>query len=306
MANMQEFYYPSADGIHQVHAVLWLPEDGNIKGVVQLVHGICEYILRYDHFARFLTEQGYAVTGNDHLGHGKTVKNTEEYGYFNDWSHLVRDVRTLQQHTQALFPNVPYFILGHSMGSFVTRTYLIDYPDGLTGAILSGTGQESAITVVAGRFLTSLGDPKKVNRLFYQLSIGAYNKKFAPTRTSADWICRNTSVVDTYLTDPQCNFPTKAGMNHAMMRGLQYIWNKKNLAKMNKELPIYFFAGDCDPVGAMGKGVEKVAHRFRKIGMKEVTVKLYHEGRHEMLNEINNDEVYRDVALWLDHHLPNR
>lgn len=305
MANIQEFFYPSVDGIHQVHAVLWLPENGEIKGVVQLVHGICEYILRYDDFANFLTEQGFAVTGNDHLGHGKTVKSEDEYGYFTEWTDLVRDVRTLQQRTQKQFPNLPHFILGHSMGSFVTRTYLIDYPDGLTGAILSGTGQEAAISVAAGKFLTSLGNPKKVNHTFYKLSIGAYNQNFAPTRTSADWICSDEKVVNTYLADPQCNFPTKAGMNHAMMYGLQYIGSKKNLAKMNKNLPIYFFAGDRDPVGAMGKGVQKVARLFREIGMKEVTVKLYPDGRHEMLNEINKSEVYRDVAEWLNCHLQN-
>lgn len=306
MANIQEFYYPSVDGKHQVHAILWLPNNGQPKGVVQLVHGICEYALRYDHFARFLTEQGYAVTANDHLGHGKTVNSAEEYGYFTKWTDLVRDVRTLQQKISGRFPKLPYFISGHSMGSFVTRTYLIDYPDGLSGAILSGTGQEAALSVAAGKLLTGLGNPHKVNRLFYKLSIGAYNQKFAPARTTADWICRDEAVVDAYLADPLCNFPTKAGMNHAMMCGLQYIGNKHNLEKMNRNLPIYFFAGDHDPVGAMGEGVKKVARWFREVGMKEVTVRLYPDGRHEMLNEINKDEVYRDVLAWLEAHLPEK
>lgn len=304
MANIQEFYYPSVDGVHQVHAVLWLPDDRKPKGIVQLVHGICEYALRYDHFARYLTENGYMVMANDHLGHGKTVNNPEEYGYFTEWTDLVRDVRTLQQKTHGQVSDLPYFMLGHSMGSFVTRTYLIDYPDSLTGAILSGTGQESVLTVAAGKLLTGLGDPHKVNRLFYKLSLGAYNQKFSPARTTADWICRDEKVVDTYLADPLCNFPIKAGMNHAMMCGLQYIGNKQNLAKMNRELPIYFFAGDQDPVGAMGEGVKKVARWFREVGMQEVTVKLYSGGRHEMLNEINKAEVYQDVLMWLDTHLP--
>lgn len=306
MANIQEFYYPSVDGVHQIHAVLWLPDNRKPKGVVQLVHGICEYAMRYDSFARFLTEHGYAVTANDHLGHGKSVNNSEEYGYFTEWTDLVRDVRTLQQKIHGSFQDLPYFMLGHSMGSFVTRTYLIDYPNGLTGAILSGTGQESALSVAAGKCLTGFGDPHKVNRLFSKLSIGAYNQKFAPTRTTADWICRDENVVDTYLADPLCNFSTKAGMNHAMMCGLQYIGDKRNIAKMNLELPIYFFAGDRDPVGAMGAGVKKVARWFREIGMKEVTVKLYPDGRHEMLNETNKTEVYQDVLAWLDTHLPQQ
>lgn len=302
MTNMQEFFYPSADGVHQVHAVVWSPKSGEVKGVVQLVHGICEYILRYDPFAQFLASKGYVVAGNDHLGHGKTAKGPEEYGYFAQWWDLVRDVRALQIKMKESYPEVPYFLLGHSMGSFVARTFLIDYPGSLTGAILSGTGQEPGLTVAAGKVLTGIGDPHKVNKLFYNLSIGAYNKKFAPTRTSADWICRDEQVVDAYLADPLCNFPTKAGMNHAMMDGLQYVADKKNLKKMDKDLPVYFFAGDKDPVGAMGEGVKKVASWFREAGMKEVTVKLYPGGRHEMLNETNRAEVFADVADWLETH----
>lgn len=303
MGTRKEFTYPSSDGIHQVHAVLWLP-DGEPKGVVQLVHGICEYALRYDPFARFLTAHGFAVAGSDHLGHGLTAKGPEEYGYFESWWDLVHDVRSLQLKVKEEFPDLPYFLLGHSMGSFVTRTFLIDYPGALTGCILSGTGQEPALTVAAGKLLTGLGDPHKVNKLFYNLSIGAYNKQFAPARTGADWICRDEKVVDAYLADPLCNFQTTAGMNHAMMMGLQYVADKKNLAKMDKDTPIYFFAGDKDPVGASGKAVQKVARWFREAGVKEVRVKLYPGGRHEMLNETNKEEVYADTLAWIEEHMP--
>lgn len=302
MGNRKEFTFPSSDGVHQIHAILWLP-DGEPKGVVQLVHGICEYALRYDHFARFLTGHGFAVAGHDHLGHGLTAKGPEEYGYFNDWWALVKDVYALRETVGRLIPNVPYFLLGHSMGSFVTRTYLIDYPGTLAGAILSGTGQEPALTVAAGKLLTGLGNPHKVNKLFYNLSIGAYNKQFAPSRTPADWICRDPAVVDAYLADPLCNFQTTAGMNHAMMTGLQYVAKKKNLAKMDRGTPVYFFAGDADPVGANGRGVEKVARWFSEAGVKDVTVKLYPGGRHEMLNETNREEVYADSLVWLEGHL---
>lgn len=296
---MEEFFYPSADGTHQVHAVVWLPE-GEIRGVVQLVHGICEYIQRYAPFAEFLTAHGFAVCGNDHLGHGKTAKGPEEYGFFTDWTCLVKDVHTLRERMGERFPAVPYFLLGHSMGSFVARTYLIDYPGTLTGCILSGTGQESAVTVVAGKLLTGLGDPHKVNKPFYELSIGAYNNAFKPCRTSADWICRDERVVDAYLADPLCSFQTTAGMNHAMMTGLQYVGSRKNLQRMDKTTPVYFFAGDRDPVGAMGKGVLKVAGWFREAGCQDVTVKLYPGGRHEMLNELNRDEVFADALAWLE------
>lgn len=302
MVNRREFTVPSSDGVHQVHAVLWAPGEGP-KAVVQLVHGICEYALRYDPFARFLAENGFAVVGHDHLGHGLTAKGSEEYGYFTGWWDLVHDVRSVQLKVKESYPELPWFLLGHSMGSFVARTVLIDYPGEVDGCILSGTGQESALTVAAGKLLTGLGDPHKVNKLFYDLSIGAYNRKFAPARTGADWICRDEKVVDAYLADPLCNFPTKAGMNHAMMSGLQYVARKKNLTKMDKDTPVYFFAGDADPVGAMGKGVQKVAGWFREVGVKDVTVKLYPGGRHEMLNETNREEVFRDTLAWLESHI---
>lgn len=302
MASRKEFTIPSSDGVHQLHAVLWLPE-GEPKAVVQLVHGICEYALRYDPFASFLAEHGFAVVGHDHLGHGLTAKGPEEYGYFDQWWDLVHDVRGVQLKVKETYPELPYFLLGHSMGSFVARTFLIDYPGAVDGCILSGTGQEPALTVAAGKLLTGLGDPHKVNKLFYDLSIGAYNRKFAPARTGADWICRDEKVVDAYLADPLCNFRTTAGMNHAMMNGLRYVAQKRNLARMDKDTPVYFFAGDADPVGAMGKGVKKVAGWFREAGVKDVTVKLYPGGRHEMLNETNREEVFQDTLAWLNAHI---
>ncbi len=297
-----DFVYPSSDGVHQVHAVMWTP-DGEPRGIVQLVHGICEYAARYEPFAQFLTQNSFIVAGNDHLGHGQTANGPEEYGFFTQWWDLVRDVRALQLNMKERYPDLPYFLLGHSMGSFVARTFLIDYPGELTGCILSGTGQEPAPTVALGKALTALGDPHKVNKLFYKLSIGAYNAKFRPNRTSADWICRDEAVVDAYLADPLCTFPTKAGMNHAMMTGLQYVGDRANLEKMDKKTPIYFFAGDQDPVGAMGKAVQKVAGWFRDAGCQDVKVRLYPGGRHEMLNELNKEEVFQDTLTWLEAHL---
>lgn len=298
----EEFFYPSADGEHTIHAVLWRPE-GPVRGVVQIVHGICEYALRYEPFAQFLTGHGFAVTGNDHLGHGQSVKDPSEYGYFTQWSHLVRDVRALRELVGEKLPGLPYFLLGHSMGSFVARTYLIDYPGTVTGCALSGTAHHPPVGVALGKLVTSFGDPKKVNKVFYALSIGAYNKSFAPTRTSADWICRDPQVVDAYLADPMCNFPTKGGMNHAMMTGLGRVGDLRELAKMDKSTPVYFFAGDRDPVGSMGRGVRKVYALFQKAGVRDLTLKLYPGGRHEMLNETNKDQVFADVLAWLEEHL---
>lgn len=307
MANLREFTYPSSDGVHQIHAAEWTPDMAEPRGVVQLVHGISEYVLRYAPFAEFLTKYGFIVVGDDHLGHGKTAKGPQEYGFIserNGWTHLADDVHALRVLTGEKYPGLPYFLLGHSMGSFLARTYLIRWPGTLTGAILSGTGQESAPIVALGKLLSGLGDPHKVNKLVIRLSLGAYNKKFAPNRTGADWISRDEQIVDAYVRDPLCAFVPTAGMNHDMMGGLQFIANKENLAKMDKDTPVYFFSGDQDPVGAMGEGVKKVFGFFQSAGVRDVTMKLYPGGRHEMLNELNRAEVYADVLSWLETHLP--
>lgn len=307
MADRQEFFFPSHDGVHQCHAVEWRPEGRAPRAVVQLVHGISEYILRYDGFARFLADRGFLVVGHDHLGHGGTASGRSEYGFLAErdgWRHLVEDVRSLRVRTGEAHPGLPYFLLGHSMGSFVARTYLIDYPGTLDGCILSGTGQEPGALVAFGHLLTGvLGcgwGKRKVNALVKALTLDPYNKKFAPNRTSADWISRDTAVVDAYCADPLCSFYPTVGMNHDMLGGLRYIANRANLARMDTNTPVYFFSGDADPVGQEGQGVQKVAGWFRDAGGRDVTVKLYPGGRHEMLNETNREEVYQDVLGWLE------
>ena len=305
MTSCREFSYPSSDGRHAVHAVEWLPE-GAPRGVVQIVHGVAEYAGRYGHVARFLNEQGFAVCGEDHLGHGYTV-NDGKYGYFapkGGWDFLVRDIRRLRELEGQKFPGVPYVMLGHSMGSFLTRTYLIRYPGTVDGAVLSGTGQEPAPLVAFGRALSgalcALRGPEYVSGLVYDLSLGAYNKPFQPSRTGADWLSRDEAMVDADLGDPLCTFKPTVSMFRDMMGGLQYIARPANLKKMDPGTPVYFFSGDRDPVGTMGTGVEKVAGMFRRAGCRDVTVRLYPGGRHEMLNEINRGEVMEDLLSWLE------
>lgn len=308
MVTKQKFFFPSSDGVHQLHACLWQPE-GAPRGVLQLVHGISEHIGRYDHFASFLAQHGFAVAAHDHLGHGGSA-SSGEYGFFGDrdgWKHVVSDVYALRRQMGERFPGIPYFILGHSMGSFVTRTYLIDYPGTISGVLLSGTGQESAPLVAAGKAVASLccalrgGNSR--SRLVTELSTGAYNRQFAPNRTGSDWISRDAAVVDAYTADPLCRFVPTVGMFRDMMGGLQYIGNPRNLARMDRDTPVYFFSGDKDPVGGSGKGVRKVYQLFQAAGVKDVSLKLYPEGRHEMLNELNRDQVYDDVLSWLSVHL---
>lgn len=305
MAAEKEFYFPSADGQHRCYAKQWLPQ-GPPRAVVQLVHGVAEHVGRYAPFAAWLAERGFAVAGEDHLGHGKTADDGK-MGYFgpqNGWDLVVKDIRRLRELMGEQYPDAPYFILGHSMGSFLTRTYLIRYPGTVTGAILSGTGQESAATVALGKLLCSLicktKGPETRSSLVHNMALGAYNRQFAPNRTGSDWISRDEAVVDAYLQDPFCTFMPTVGMYRDMMGGLQYIADPKNLKKMYKTTPVYLFSGDRDPVGQNGKGVQKVAEFFRTAGCTDVTVKLYPGARHEMLNERNRQEVYQDVLSWME------
>ena len=306
-----EFSYPSADGLHTIHAAQWVPQ-GRPRGVVQIVHGVAEHIGRYDAAARFLCSHGFLVCGEDHLGHGRTASDGK-FGYFaprGGWELVVRDIRRLRELVGEQHPGVPYFLLGHSMGSVLTRTYLIRWPGTVDGAVLSGTGQEPAPLVAFGRgisgLLCALRDPGYVSRLVYSLSLGAYNRKFRPNRTTGDWLSRDSRMVDQSLKDPLCSFQPTVSMFRDMMTGLQFIARPANLSKMNLDTPIYFFSGDQDPVGSMGKGVRKVEAMFRAAGCRDVTVRLYPGGRHEMLNEVNRQEVLADLLSWLDARLPEK
>jgi alpha-beta hydrolase superfamily lysophospholipase len=192
------------------------------------------------------------------------------------------------------------------MGSFLTRTYLCRYPGTIDGAILSGTGQEGAALVAAGKAIAStianIRGTDAVSPLVHSLSLGAYNKQFAPNRTTADWISRDEAVVDAYLKDPFCSAMPTVGLYRDMLGGLQYIASKRALSQMDPNTPVYIFSGDQDPVGSNGAGVKKVYGYFEQQGTKDLSMKLYAGGRHEMLNEINKEEVYADVLRWLDDH----
>lgn len=305
MTQERTFTFPSSDGTHEIFAREWLPE-GKVRGVVQIVHGVGEHMGRYDRFARFLNEHGFAVYGEDHLGHGMTQSPRGWFAEQDGWQLAVRDVRRLRELAGEKHPGVPYIMLGHSMGSFLARTYLIDYPGTLDGVILSGTGQERAPLIAAGKVIAGLvgavKGTKYRSKLVYALSMGSYNKKFAPARTTADWISRDEGVVDLYVADPLRTSAT-VGLFRDMMGGLQYIAKPANLAKMDKDTPVYFFSGDRDPVGDMGHGVRKVYDMFKRAGSRDVEIKLYEGGRHEMLNELDYAKVQQDVLVWIERHI---
>ena len=307
MPQFSDEYFLSCDGKNQIHVRRCTPET-SVRGVVQLAHGIAEHIGRYDGFAAYLAENGFVVVGNDHLGHGLSVSEGRgELGFFGEtrgWELAVGDMRRLFERSHEEYSGLPYFLFGHSMGSFLARTYLIRYRDGLSGVVLSGTAQQPAAVLTAGKLLGEQEirrhGKRYVSQRLNQLAFGGYNKGFEKRRTVSDWISRDEAEVDRYQADPLCGFVPTAGLFYDMMCGMAFNQKPENLARMNKRLPVLFLSGDRDPVGANGKGVMQAYQSFLDAGMTDVTLKLYHGGRHEMLNELNRRQVYADLRNWLD------
>lgn len=300
-----EFTFPSADGKTQIHAVEWLP-DGEIRAVLQISHGVSEYILRYDPFASYLAERGFAVVGHDHLGHGTSMPPDGKPMYFGpkgSWNWVVQDIEKRRVLAAERFPRLPYFLLGHSMGSFLARTYLIHHPGKVDGAVIMGTGQMAPVLIAGGKLVAAI-ESRRVGEsngspLVQALAFGTYNKIFAPNRTGFDWLSVNEENVDRYIADPLCGGNPSIGLFREMLGGMSFIAKPENLVKMDLSTPILFISGAMDPVGDCSKGVERAYASFRKAGVKDATLKLYPELRHEILCEVNCETVFEDVYQWL-------
>lgn len=300
-----DFFYDSK-GYGKIHACRWMPE-GEPTAVFQIIHGIADFAERYDDFARYLNTLGYIVVAEDHMGHGQSINGVQ--GFFHGgWFSAVADSYELLCCTKKEFPQLPYVLFGHSMGSFMARTILCRYPDsGISAVVICGTGwQPRAMMPVAVKaaelFCRQCGE-KTPSQTLQNLVFGQYNRKVEHPRSPYDWISRDTNVVDLYISNPLCGFTPSCGLIRDLMKGIQYIEAPANLARMQKNLPMFFVAGGDDPVGSYGKGVLRTVEEFQKAGIQDISKKLYPLGRHEILNEINKKEVYRDIALWLDQKL---
>ncbi len=298
-----EYFYDSLGG-GTVRACRWTPA-GEIRAIVQIVHGIAEHVERYDDPANFLNTQGILVVAEDHMGHGKSINEASPRGCFaGGWMNVAGDTYRLMQDTMAEFPEVPFILFGHSMGSFLARTILARYPEsGIRAAIICGTGWLPTAVVQAGKLMCSamgriIGEQTASAKL-HGLIFGGYNKRIESPRTPSDWLSRDAVVVDAYEADPMCGFVPSCGLLRDMMSGILYIQDTKNLDAMKKDLPCLFIAGSEDPVGNYGAGVVQAAEEFKKHGMQQVECKLYPDCRHEIHNELNKQEVYADIAQWV-------
>lgn len=306
MPSFSDFYFRSSTAHNTIRARKCVP-DSAPRAVVQIVHGIAEHIERYDDFMLFLAQNGIVAVGDDHLGHGKSVTEPDDLGFFNDvngWDHAVKDEGHLHDIVSTEYPGIPYIFFGHSMGSFLTRTLIIHHPEMYDAAIISGTGHQSKALVYAGNFLAEatvkLKGARADGQQLNDVAFGTYLSHIENPRTPFDWLTRDESAVDKYIADPMCGFVCKASLYRDMMGGVKFVTNQKNINKMAKSKPIYFMSGAEDPVGDYGTGVDRAYKAFCKAGLRDLMIRLYPGGRHEMLNETNKDEVYKDILEWIN------
>lgn len=311
MVVQSSFTFESNDCV-EIFAKKWLREDdGKPQAIVQLAHGMAEHIIRYDSFARELVNQNIYVYGNDHRGHGETGNHTSSIGYFADeqgFEKVVLDMLQLTTIIEKEYPDVPIFLFGHSMGSFLSRRYIQLFGDRIAGVILCGTGGNPGIMGKIGRMIAARESKKKGRRTpsptLNNLTFGNYNKEFRPNRTEFDWLSRDEKEVDKYIDDPLCGGIFTAGFFHDFLIGIGTINIPQNIKLIPKELPIFLISGTKDPVGGTnGIGVIKTMKSFKRSGITDVSIKLFEDARHELLNEINKDEIQKEIINWINSHI---
>ena len=302
----EDFSFDSRDGKTKLHAVRWSGEDGKEPvAIVQIVHGMCEHVDRYEDFASFLVSKGMVVTAEDHLGHGGSITDNKK-GYFckqDPATVVVRDVHRLKKITQEMYPQVPYYIIGHSMGSFILRNYLFRYGKGIDGAVIMGTGMTPRPAALMLKFLASVGcffgKAAKPSELINKIAFGTYLKKIPNARTASDWLSKDEAVVDRYIEDPLCGFDFPCNGFKTLAELILRLHKKSNIEKMPVTLRILITSGAEDPVGNYGEDPKKVYKSFIDEGMQKVELKLYENDRHEILNETDHEKVYEDIFNWI-------
>lgn len=303
------FTFKGEEGL-DIYTYKW--EDENIKkpkAVIQIAHGMAETAQRYETFAKVLTKNGYIVYINDHRGHGKTAKIIENVGHLaekEEFRCLVEDMYTLTNIIKKENEDLPIYLFGHSMGSFASQRYIMDYSNNLSGLILCGSNGKQGIILnlahlIINREIKKYGrrsKSNKINNLIFGGEIIRRNEK-----TKFDWLSRDKEQVEKYINDPFCGVVCSCGFFYDLVQGLKEIEDKENLKKVPLDIPIYIISGDKDPIGKNGKGVLRLRDRYIKLGVKDVTCKLYKDGRHELLNEINREEVFEDIICWLNNKI---
>ena len=306
MPSFNEFTFLSSNGKNNVFVRECVP-DGEIRGVVQIAHGLAEHCTRYDGLAAFLAEHDYLAVSNDHIGHGRSVAAPEDAGFLSGrsgWDKAVEDLRRLRVMTGAQYPDVPYVLFGHSMGSFLARTYLIRSGHDLDGCILSGTCQPPRHTLTAAALLIEQDIRRHGthwrSRKLMQTALGMRSNTVGTAHTICDWVSSDPEAVDEYLADPLCGTTPTAGLLRDMVGGMRFNAQPSNLRRMDPALPVLFLSGEQDLIGGCGRGVIRAYRSFLNAGMTDVTLKLYPDSMHELLHDRCCGKVLQDILRWLE------
>lgn len=301
---MERFSIPSADGKSTLAAYAVIP--ASPRAMLQISHGMCEYFLRYEGFAEYLSEQGILVFGHDHLGHGHTAKAPEELGFTAEGGGaeiLCADVRRVAEHMHTRYPDLPLLLFGHSMGSFIARAVLEEDASLYRAAIICGTGGPDT-PAGAGKLLASLLIALRGERyrstFLKGVAFSGYNKKFEKNCDPNAWLTRDEAIVERYNADPFCTYVFTLRGYHDLFSLVERVSRRAWAEEMPKELPLLLMSGEMDPVGSWGKGVRLVDTALQKAGVKDVTLRLYPEMRHEILNEIGKETVWRETLEWIN------
>ncbi|MDO4267564.1 MAG: alpha/beta hydrolase [Eubacteriales bacterium] len=305
MAVRKEFHFLSSDGKTRLRAVCWMPETGRPRGVVQITHGMVEFMERYEEFAEYMTGCGYVVAGHDQLGHGNSVSSEREYGFFAEkepGSCLVRDIHRLRRILEREYPGLPRFMLGHSMGSFLTRRYITRYGGGLSGVVLTGTGCIPGAAAAAGLVLVRLVSAvyggyyrsRLVERLIFSGGYRQYD--MSGKNPEKSWLTRDVQKVSEYRSDPRSRFSFTMNGYRGLLETVLCAGRLSYMRRIPSGLPVLLLSGSGDPLGGFGRGVLKVKRLLQKAGVEQVECKIYRGCRHEVLNELNRNEVFGDIA----------
>ena len=304
--NLSEITYPSTDGIHTIYAEIYTPKHCAAKGIVQLAHGMVDYVGRYEELAERLTEAGYIFAGNHHLGHGKSVNSEEDYGFFAERDGVIfvlRDMHTLNRRLRNDYPSLPLVIFGHSMGSFLSRLYVERYPHTIKAAVIHGTaGPNGAASMgrALARLIGKIKGSHHRSKLIDKLAFGSYNSHFDKSEGSNAWLTRDISAVAGRDSDPYTNFKFTVSGFSDLFWMLRESNGKGWFENYPQNLPTLIMSGDDDPVGNYGKGPEYVYKHLMLAGCDKITIKSYEGARHELFKETNKEEVFDDLILWLD------
>ena len=303
--NLNEISFPSADGIHNIYAEIYTPKNATAKGVVQLAHGMIDYTGRYEELADYLTERGYIFAGNHHLGHGKSVERDEDFGYFADkdgLKYVLADMHTMNRKLREMFPALPVVLLGHSMGSFLSRLYVTLHPHSVKGLIIHGTGGKNPLVgmgMAVAKLIKAIYGPRHKSALIESLAFGAYNKRFPKEEGHNAWLTSELSRVRDRDTNKFTSFKFTVAGYVDLFTALRDCNKKSWYAQFPKELPTLVISGDMDPVGDYGKGPNEVYRGLMLAGASNVSLKMYEGARHELFNEKCRDDYYAYLVEWL-------